>query len=335
MGFVRRLRMDAYAGARYLAVNTARRSLQSVVPMNNPLLAQLNRTRVRLLERWFKHEFADVLERWHGAAESAQPFMDVHAAPIWMMWLQGADEMPEQAKPFVDSVRRANPDTDVRIVDFEDIRSLVDIPSIIEQRYQEGTFTGAHLSDYLRFRLLERYGGIWMDCSLYQTHPTPFNEVLGVPCWSVKGLNAFPYAVAIPGALDWQVYYMAARPHALFNRVMLDLMEEYWRRFDTRIDYFLTYYLAMLARSVPSVRDSYAMVPANNTMCEQPMAWIAGEKAIDEHALIGQCRASGTWLYKTSLHENEHNLRQFQSLMRRIDLQECDCGPTVGVEKTE
>lgn len=319
MGFVHRLRMDSHAGFRYLTVNTARRCLQGMAPMNSPLLARLNRTRVRLLERWFEREFADVLQRWSGEEESAQPFADVRAAPIWMMWLQGADALPDQAKPFMDSVRRANPGMDVRIVDFEGIRELVDIPDIIERRYGDGTLTGAHLSDYLRFRLLERYGGVWMDCSIYQTHPTPFDEVLGVPCWSVKGLDVFPYAAAMPGALDWQVYYMASQPHALFNRVMLDLMEEYWRRFDARIDYFLTYYLAKLARSVPAVRVSYAQVPENNVMCEQPMAWIVGQLPMGEDTLIDICRESGTWLYKTSLHENEQNLARFCALMHQLE----------------
>lgn len=319
MGTWQRLRMDGRVGMSYAAMNGARRLVQRMVPMGDPRLAQLNRKRIRKLETWFAHEFADVLSRWERTPESAEPFVTVHRAPIWMMWLQGADAIPTQAKPFIDSVRRANPDMDVRIVDLDEIRTLVGIPDVIERRFEEGVLAGAHFSDYLRFRLLERYGGIWMDCSLYQTRNTPVDTVLGVPFWSVKGLMSFPYAVAMPDALDWQVYYMAAQPHALFNRVMLDLTEEYWRRFDTIVDYFLTYYLACLARSVPAVRDSYARVPENNMMCEQPMAWIVGQSAMSEEALITECRESGTWLYKTSLHENDDNIARFRALMHQLE----------------
>lgn len=123
---------------------------------------------------------------------------------------------------------------------------------------------------------------------------------------------------AIPDGLDWQVYMMAAQPHALFNRVMLALTEEYWTRFDTRVDYFLTYYLSRLARTVPAVRDSYTRVSANNVMCEQPMVWVLGQSSLDGRTLVNRCRESGTWIYKTNLHESEHDLDRFLAVMEQL-----------------
>ncbi|MBQ1514020.1 MAG: hypothetical protein IIZ50_07070 [Bifidobacterium sp.] len=319
MNALRKMELDLRVGIRYSAVNLARLVLQSVVSMDNHMLGRLNHTRVRLMERWFAREFGGLLTKWKDVSESAQPFADAHEAPIWMMWLQGTNELPEIAKPFVDSIRRQNPNLDVRIVDLEQIRALVDIPPIIEQRYREGALTGAHLSDYLRFLLLEGYGGVWMDLSLYETAPIPIDRVLAVPFWSVKGIEPYPFAAAIPDGLNWQVYAMAAQPHALFNRVMLALTEEYWTRFGTRIDYFLTYYLAKLARSVPAVDRSYTSVPANNVMCEQPMVWVLGQSPLNEHTLVEHCRDSGTWLYKTNLHESKHDLDRFLAVMRQLN----------------
>lgn len=318
MNALRKIELDLRIGIRYSAVNFARLALQSVVPMDNHALKHLNHTRVRLMENWFACEFAGVLTKWKDVPESAQPFADRHETPIWMMWLQGTNELPELAKPFIGSVSKQNPDMDIRIVDLEQIQALVDIPPIIEQRYREGALMGAHLSDYLRFLLLERYGGVWMDLSLYEAAPIPIDQVLGVPFWSVKGLEPYPYAAAIPDGLDWQVYAMASQPHALFNRVMLALTEEYWTRFGTRVDYFLTYYLAKLARSVPAVSHSYANVPANNVMCEQPMMWVLGQSSMDEHTLVERCRDSGTWLYKTNLHESERNLDRFLAVVKQL-----------------
>ena len=318
MNALRKTMLDLRVGMRYSAVNLARLALQSVVSMDNHTLGRLNHARVLLMENWFAHEFAGALSTWKDMPESAQPFVDVHEAPIWMMWLQGANELPQTAEPFVGSIRKQNPDMDIRIVDLEQIQTLVDIPPIIEQRYREGALTGAHLSDYLRFLLLERYGGVWMDLSLYETAPIPIDRVLGVPFWSVKGLEPYPYAAAIPDGLDWQVYMMAAQPHALFNRVMLALTEEYWTRFDTRVDYFLTYYLSRLARTVPAVRDSYTRVSANNVMCEQPMVWVLGQSSLDGRTLVNRCRESGTWIYKTNLHESEHDLDRFLAVMEQL-----------------
>lgn len=318
MSTLERLGLDLHVGPVYALTNVTRRAIQAIVPMGHPWLDALNRVRQRRLETWFTTQFADVMVCWKDSGESAVPYVDPSTAPLWMMWVQGVDQMPDSCNMYLDTVRRCNPSRPLHLVDLETVRTLVDIPEVILRRHEEGGMPTAHLSDYLRFLLLERYGGIWMDLTLYQTGSTP-DWVLRHPAMSVKGLAPFPYATAIPDALQWQVYYMAAQPHALFNRIMLDLLESYWSRFHAIIDYFQTYYLAHLARTHPVVAASYRQVPRNNTKCELPLAWAqTGDPMPDPPTWTG----SDTWFYKGSSHMDVAGRQRFVKAMDAIGMEE-------------
>lgn len=292
---------DMSVGFSYASANLMRRLAQKMLPIDNPLVAHLNRARIRILTKWFERTFERNLLDWYDAKETARPFPDSEKAPIWMMWLDGVASMPTKYQPFIDSISRNNPGRPLRIVDFDEVRRLVRVPEVILERVRDGSLRKAHLSDVLRFLLLEKYGGVWLDLTVFQVRPMPEN-VLAVPFWSVKGLDYFPYATAIPCGLEWQVYAMASQPYALFNRIMIDLYCEYWRRYDFVTDYFLTYYLALLARSVPAVQKSYERVASNNTKCEQVNALLQTKLPLGDLRTIDAVISPDTWLYKGNSH---------------------------------
>lgn len=317
---MRRFGIDLSIGPTYAFLNARRLFLQSCRSVDDPAVAELNRKRIRRLVRWGAKEFHTELDRWKDATETAVPFKAPADAPIWMIWLQGEDCIPEKYFPFLDSVRRNNPDHQIRILDLESVRTLVPLPEIIQQRYEEGYISPVLLTDYIRFALLEHYGGIWMDLTVYQQHPTP-SIMLEYPMWCVKDLRPFPYASAMPDGLKWQSYYVASQPHALFCKVVLDLFESYFVRHTAPFDYFFIYYLAYFARTVPAVCQSYDRIPANNASCEQFMPFVESNDPITENTVNAKLVDSSTWAYKGSSHLNEseqHRCSEVIDILERI-----------------
>ena len=302
---------DMNVGFTYTLTNITRRLIQKALPIDNPLVANLNGVRIRMLTKWFEETFKTNLLAWHSVQETAIPFHDSDEAPIWMMWLDGVATIPSKFQPFIDSIKRNNPDRPLIIVDFDEVQKLTQVPEVILSRVRDGSLRNAHLSDVLRFLLLEKYGGVWFDLTIFQVRPIPDN-VFAVPFWSVKDLDYFPYATAMPCGLKWQVYAMASQPHALFNCIMIDLYCEYWKRYDFVADYFLTYYLALLARSVPAVEKSYERVVKNNTKCEQVNALLQTKRPLGDLRSIDAVVSPDTWLYKGNSH--------LDSYMERVEL---------------
>lgn len=156
--------------------------------LGHPFVCHINEKQTARLRSWFLREFTPVLRRWQDMSETARPFRNPDEAVIWTVWLQGADEMPEDCRMYIDSVRKHNPNRPLEIVDLATVRQYVDIPEFILHRYEAGTVNAALLTDYIKFALLERYGGIWVDATVYQLRLAG-EDILEYPMWSVKNLS--------------------------------------------------------------------------------------------------------------------------------------------------
>jgi len=78
---------------------------------------------------------------------------------IWIYWGKGEYVAPPLVKRCINSWRSANPDWDVRVLSDETAIDYVDI-SIINPMYPPRLH-----ADYLRLKLLERFGGVWVDAT--------------------------------------------------------------------------------------------------------------------------------------------------------------------------
>ena len=83
---------------------------------------------------------------------------------IWIYWHQGWDNAPDIIKICKKSWIKKNPEWDVRALDFKSINHFVDIN--LEKNILKSLCI-AHQSDLIRLGLLEKYGGVWVDASLF------------------------------------------------------------------------------------------------------------------------------------------------------------------------
>ena len=99
---------------------------------------------------------------------------------IWMAWLQGEEDesLPPLNKTCIQRWRNLNPTWDVNILSEETISDYVpeywDIikssPNAHWRRWGRRA-RSAHKTDLLRLLLLDKYGGVWADASLYPRLP--------------------------------------------------------------------------------------------------------------------------------------------------------------------
>lgn len=255
----------------------------------------------------FHNKFKNVLEKYESSDETAVPFEDLSSAPIWMCWLQGEEDLKNHpiASLCLDNVQKSIENHKLILITSENVEEYITIPVSIKSAYHRNIMRTAHYVDYIRVSLLEKYGGIWLDCSVLLKRQIP-EDVLSFPLWSAKGIEHYPLDIMIPSGNDWQIYFLAAQKSNLFCRVLRELMEECSATILYRLSYFASYYLAELAFSIPSVRDSYSRVPENNEACEQLGPLIYAADRLDYSEIGNLLQRTDTFIYKLSINTGYH-----------------------------
>lgn len=86
---------------------------------------------------------------------------------VWICWFQGMDSAPEIVKRCYASVRENITDREVVLLTEENYREYASFPQEIQNKIDCGIIKGAHMSDLLRLELLQKYGGTWIDATVF------------------------------------------------------------------------------------------------------------------------------------------------------------------------
>lgn len=82
---------------------------------------------------------------------------------IWRYWHQGWDNAPFPLKYCTESVQHYAPDWKIVDLDCKSVKDYIDIPKELER----ADFPLATLSDLIRIKLLDQYGGVWIDSTVF------------------------------------------------------------------------------------------------------------------------------------------------------------------------
>ena len=187
---------------------------------------------------------------------------DVSPDTIWQFWWQGESAAPSAAQACLASVRRHAGSRPVVLIDSSNVHDYLDIPNALMDKFTRKEISVVVLSDYIRVSLLSVYGGTWIDPTVWVSGEIPPETldseffVFASPYWamndpgelSVQLLGVLRFLSDRPSStLFGSCWWMSARPGALPPRVVKRLMEDYWSRETSEIDYLLPYDLMSLA----------------------------------------------------------------------------------------
>lgn len=165
---------------------------------------------------------------------------------IWTMWWQGEENVPEIIKRCIDSMRKNSNGHPVIVLDEKNWDTYVKLPDIIMWRYREGRKKSilknivldiTHLSDILRCLLLIKYGGVWMDASIYVSYP--LREELFQENWSTLGQDDF-YCI---GDGKWSTFFMGALQGNKLLKEVYEMHIWYWKKKKYYVNYLMFDYM--------------------------------------------------------------------------------------------
>ena len=171
---------------------------------------------------------------------------------IWQYWDTGLERAPKIVKTSVKSVRKHLPSgyKHVLLTD-ENIYEYVQIPDWVkEKRRNNPSFRTTFFSDILRLFLLEKYGGIWIDATIFMSSEIPA-YILKSPffCFyrGAEPRDALVYESFNPTYFSWRPefkvrqcnsFLVADKSHP-FVSALKEMLLSYWEREDEIRHYFI------------------------------------------------------------------------------------------------
>lgn len=186
--------------------------------------------------------------------------------PVWCCWWQGEEQMPELVKLCHARLKQVIPvdKAELHLITLNNYTQYVDLPEHILDKFNRGVITMTTMSDVLRFALLERYGGYWLDATVFFTGDIP-EEYFSGKFFCQRMVSNTKYAVREACGCNWCGFSMAGPSGSIVFRFMKDAFSIWWEHFDTIIDYVLIDYMLLTGfQSVPAIHKVIDSVPDNN-----------------------------------------------------------------------
>lgn len=179
---------------------------------------------------------------------------------IWFCWLQGEDKMPLIPRLCLESIRKNSNGHDVVVITESNLSEYICISDKIIELYKKGNITAAHFSDIIRLGLLDKYGGFWIDSTMYLTKPID-DAVFTASLYSMKSEPEGFYV----SECRWAGFCFRMSQESRLPGVVNKILLNYWEKEEWLIDYFMIDYLFDIAyRHFSDVKDDIDAIPFNN-----------------------------------------------------------------------
>lgn len=191
---------------------------------------------------------------------------------VWVMWLQGMDNAPEIVKKCIASQKKHMPDKKFVFLDKDNISDYVQLPDYIGRKWKKGIIGNAQYSDLVRNELLIKYGGYWIDSTVFFTDNNLIKEIDELPLF----MFSYYYFGFNPEVMELNNWFI----HSCTNNNMLCLLQkmllEYWKDYN----YAANYYIYHIFESI--VNDFYEKEYADMPIISQAQAHVLATYIYDE-----------------------------------------------------
>lgn len=182
-------------------------------------------------------------------------------APIWVCWWTGKETAPLLVQKCIKSIEKNAGGRPVVLITEENCHEYCTVPDQIFEKMKSGRMGLAHFADYLRVSLLEKYGGLWLDATIYCSNIVP-EMCFDLPFFTCKSEVKKGYYLS---DYQWVTFCLGGHKGHIFYRFMKAAFEQYWSKNDTAVDYLFFDYLIYIAKEcVPGIKNAMDNVPINN-----------------------------------------------------------------------
>lgn len=180
---------------------------------------------------------------------------------VWICWWQGLNNAPDIVKACVNRIKKRAGNKKVIVITKNNYNKYITLSSYIIDKFEKGVFSFTFLSDLLRMCLLSKWGGIWIDSTVF------INE-------NLSKLDNFLFFTIRHGLYSswhvckgkWSGFFIGCGPHNFGISLVRDILIEYVKTENILMAYLLVDSAMTVAYDcLSSFRKEVESVPVNNS----------------------------------------------------------------------
>ena len=197
------------------------------------------------LDKYIEKEYRDIISQFTTNPPKEEA---ADTRRIWVFWYQGEEQMPPLIKACYTQLTKHN--DNVTLITKDNIDQYIQLPKAIFDKAEAGLLKLANFSDIVRNTLLDVYGGLWLDATVWVPYTIPFEKMDNHPIYtannkyegsnrSIRFWTTFEW--------NWSTWCLGARgkhyPLYAFVSKMLQaiaIRENYWPHY-VIMDYIIYY----------------------------------------------------------------------------------------------
>ena len=187
------------------------------------------------LERKYQKKLLNFNDHYDDSKETHE-----NSNKVWVCWFQGIEEAPYIVRKCYKSLNENLTNREIILITSENMFDYVSFPDYIIKKWKSGIITHTHMTDLLRLELLIKYGGTWIDATVFCSEKEE-----KIPSYFFDS-DLFFFQTLKPGRDGHCIYnsswFMSSKTN---NKLLLAtqyLCYEYWKKYNRMIDYFLLHY---------------------------------------------------------------------------------------------
>lgn len=162
---------------------------------------------------------------------------------IWVFWWQGKEKMPELCRVCYLSLLKHCGGKEVVLLSQSNLENYLMIPKNIKQKLDDGYLSITNFSDIVRCMLLAKYGGLWVDSTLYFTQDIP-RIWFDYPFFSIKNK---PDGYKFVSRNRWSTFIMGTNKDNGYFNELAALMIKYTEKEKVYLEYMtIDYFMDIL-----------------------------------------------------------------------------------------
>ncbi len=138
------------------------------------------------LDKYIEKKYKDIIDRYKEKNSKCNNETKNKEPNIWVFWGQGEEAMPQLVRACYKQLTTYN--SNVQLITNDNLHNYIHLPEIIKKKVIRGNISWANYSDIIRNSLLSKYGGLWIDATVWVSGSIPFDKLNNVEIFSANGI---------------------------------------------------------------------------------------------------------------------------------------------------
>lgn len=218
-----------------------------------------NKHHIKIVFRYIKRRYSKYI-----SVDTNKLSVDYNDYKVFVCWWQGIDDKtPELVKKCIQNIQLKFKNHQVIVIDKNNVGDYISIPPYIIEKVSKGIISLTHLSDVIRFHLLSKYNGCWIDSTCWLSDN--IEDELASFCFYTNKLKPEGPMLKYVSRGQWSGFFMKVNSNNVIINSVKNMLNAYWNEHNVVIDYLMfDYFIYITYLKSDEAKSMIDAVPFNN-----------------------------------------------------------------------